>query len=1128
MTNTTYEDLNAEIFLLDSDGNIQFEKDKEATRAYFLEEVNRRTRFFYTLKEKVNYLLDNELWKRETVEMFSFDQFKALFKQAHEHKARFESFMGARKFFTQYALADMDGNTFVERFEDRVVLTAIDLSGGDYDAAKDLVDAIITGRFQPATPTFLNAGRAQGGERVSCFGEGTNVSTFHGSTRIEDISVGELVYGHDGNLHQVSAVNEHYAESTVELDITGHPSMIVTTEEHPFLASDGDQSKHSGDGESANLHWVTAGSLAPGSYVADSVEDYTEFYVPSIDTKAYALEAWGVVAEKDGKYYRATTCKKNNRKKGHNLDLSRQPVAASIDMNYEFGYLVGLFLAEGYVHYTGEQLKGLRYTFNSTDSETISRTAELIRDVLGVEPVTNVNKDDSTNVSAWSGVIGAMFEELLGNGFDKKRIPPFMLGASEDFRRGLAVGVFRGDGCMFANGNTMDLSNPALVRDIRNVLHSIGVLSYLRDHVTRSGRDASILSVPRCNEANDQFLKAIGRNYEKITASYSGMFAHWIDGRPCYRVRANHSGDSAVVYNLQVEDAHTYVAEGVHVHNCFLLRVEDNTESITRCFTSAAQLSRRGGGVGINASNLRESGATIQKTPNASKGLIPFMKVLEDEFKYFDQLGQRQGAGVVYVNAHHPDIMRVLDTKRENADEAVRLKTLSIGVVIPDITFDLAKRNADMYLFSPSDVEKVEGKAFADLSVTDNYDRWVEDERITKSKVNARQFFQTLSELQFESGYPYILFEDEANRTHTLSEVGRVQMSNLCSEILQVQSPGKFNADCSYLDEGADISCNLGSFNIDKMWSLNKEEFIDTVIAATKALDQVSRTTSIESVPSVRKGNELSHSIGLGQMNLHGALGVRRIFYDSDEARSMFSKHMALTTFSAMLASTQLAREYGTHAYYDQSEYADGSWFRRVVDPWIEEYGDDLEIVDGLSAPTADEWKQLELEVAKYGLANAYLQAVPPTGSISYINHSTSSIHPVAAPIEIRKEGKTGRTYYPAPGMNNDNLEYFQSAAEIGPEATILMYEKGQYWVDQGMSLTLFFPDKVSDAKTGELRATTTRDINRAQIFAWRHHIKTLYYVRIVQAAMDGTQVDGTAMGLIREVQSEACTSCQL
>lgn len=728
MTNTTYEDLNAEIFLLDSDGNIQFEKDKEATRAYFLEEVNRRTRFFYTLKEKVNYLLDNELWKRETVEMFSFDQFKALFKQAHEHKYRFESFMGARKFFTQYALADVDGNTFVERFEDRVVLTAIDLSGGDYDAAKDLVDAIITGRFQPATPTFLNAGRAQGGERVSCF----------------------------------------------------------------------------------------------------------------------------------------------------------------------------------------------------------------------------------------------------------------------------------------------------------------------------------------------------------------------------------------------------------------LLRVEDNTESITRCFTSAAQLSRRGGGVGINASNLRESGATIQKTPKASKGLIPFMKVLEDEFKYFDQLGQRQGAGVVYVNAHHPDIMRVLDTKRENADEAVRLKTLSIGVVIPDITFDLAKRNADMYLFSPSDVEKVEGKAFADLSVTENYDRWVEDERITKSKVNARQFFQTLSELQFESGYPYILFEDEANRTHTLSEVGRIQMSNLCSEILQVQSPGKFNEDCSYLDEGADISCNLGSFNIDKMWKLNKEEFIDTVISATKALDQVSRTTSIKSVPSVRKGNELSHSIGLGQMNLHGALGVRRIFYDSDEARAMFSKHMALTTFAAMLASTQLAKEYGTHAYYDQSEYADGSWFRRVVDPWIEEYGDDLEIVDGLSAPTADEWKQLELEVAKYGMANAYLQAVPPTGSISYINHSTSSIHPVAAPIEIRKEGKTGRTYYPAPGMNNDNLEYFQSAAEIGPEATILMYEKGQHWVDQGMSLTLFFPDKVTDAKTGELRATTTRDINRAQIFAWRHHIKTLYYVRIVQAAMDGTQVDGTAMGLIREVQAEACTSCQL
>ena len=314
------------------------------------------------------------------------------------------------------------------------------------------------------------------------------------------------------------------------------------------------------------------------------------------------------------------------------------------------------------------------------------------------------------------------------------------------------------------------------------------------------------------------------------------------------------------------------------------------------------------------------------------------------------------------------------------------------------------------------------------------------------------------------------------------------------------------------------------------MLELTNDEFTDTVIVAVNALDQVSRSTSIESVPSVRRGNEDTHSIGLGMMNLHGALGERHIYYDSDEARDLFDRFCARVTYSAMLASMNLAKKYGPHQFFTGSEYDTGEWFRRVVDPKIEEFGDNLAIYGELTAPTAGEWAELEKEVKTWGMANGYIQAVPPTGSISYINNSTSSIHPVMAPIEIRKEAKTGRTYYPAPGMNNDNLECFQSAAEIGPEATIKMYATGQHWIDQGMSLTLAFPDKVTDKKTGELRRTTTRDIDRARIFAWTHGIKTLYYIRLRQAAMEGTAVPGTAMERIQVAQDEAegCVSCAL
>jgi ribonucleoside-diphosphate reductase alpha chain len=134
------------------------------------------------------------------------------------------------------------------------------------------------------------------------------------------------------------------------------------------------------------------------------------------------------------------------------------------------------------------------------------------------------------------------------------------------------------------------------------------------------------------------------------------------------------------------------------------------------------------------------------------------MKMLEDAFSYANQLGARQGAGAVYLHAHHPDILRFLDTKRENADEKIRIKTLSLGVVIPDITFTLAKENADMALFSPYDVERIYGKAFGDVAISERYEELLADTRIRKKYINARDFFQTLAEIQFESGYPYIMY----------------------------------------------------------------------------------------------------------------------------------------------------------------------------------------------------------------------------------------------------------------------------------------------------------------------------------------------------------------------------------
>lgn len=325
-----------------------------------------------------------------------------------------------------------------------------------------------------------------------------------------------------------------------------------------------------------------------------------------------------------------------------------------------------------------------------------------------------------------------------------------------------------------------------------------------------------------------------------------------------------------------------------------------------------------------------------------------------------------------------------------------------------------------------------------------------------------------------------------------------------CSEILQENSASTFHADLSYDHMGNDISCNLGSLNIAK--TMDGKDLGNTVAIAVRALTTVADMTAIDSVPSLRKGNDETHAIGLGQMNLHGYLAREGIHYGSPESIEFTSVYFAAVAFYSIAASAEIAKETGTRFVgFEKSTYADGSFFDKyVTKDWLPKSEKVQKLFKNIQVPTVDEWKALKESVMEHGLYHKYLRAVPPTGSISYINNSTSSIHPIVAKIEIRKEAKVGRVYYPAAFMNNDNLEFYKDAYEIGPEAIIDVYAAATEHTDQGLSLTLFFPAEA-----------TTRDINKAQIYAFRKGIKTLYYIRLRQAALEGTAAEG-------------CVSCTL
>ena len=532
--------------------------------------------------------------------------------------------------------------------------------------------------------------------------------------------------------------------------------------------------------------------------------------------------------------------------------------------------------------------------------------------------------------------------------------------------------------------------------------------------------------------------------------------------------------------------------------SCYLLRVEDNMESISRAISTSLQLSKRGGGVALCLTNLRELGAPIKKMKNLSSGIIPVMKLLEDSFSYANQLGQRQGAGAVYLSAHHPQIMQFLDTKRENADEKVRIKSLSLGVVIPDITFELAKENKKMALFSPYDIKREYGKPMSDISITKEYQNLLNNPRIKKTFINARKFFQTIAEVQFESGYPYIMYEDTVNRRNPQKKLGRIVMSNLCSEIAQVNTPSTYNEDLSFNKTGYDVCCNLGSLNIAA--AMNSADKLGSLVSdSVQALNRVARSSDLDYAPSIKKGNKANRAIGLGAMNLHGFLATNHIYYDSPEAVEFTGIFFYTIAYHAFKESNKLAEKYGAFKGFKDSSYASGDYFKKFIDEEVSPKTDKIkEIVAKykLVIPTKEDWEELITKIKKTGIANANLLAVAPTGSISYLSSCTPSLQPVVAPVETRKEADLGRIYVPAYKINKDNYEYYEKGAyEVGPNAIIDITAAAQKYVDQSISLTLFVEDNA-----------TTRDLNKAYIYAFKKRCNSIYYVRVREKVLAGSE----------------------
>lgn len=526
--------------------------------------------------------------------------------------------------------------------------------------------------------------------------------------------------------------------------------------------------------------------------------------------------------------------------------------------------------------------------------------------------------------------------------------------------------------------------------------------------------------------------------------------------------------------------------------SCFLLEMNDSLNDIAMVENIAMQLSKVGGGVAINLSKIRAKGEAIKNIENATKGVVGVMKLLDHAFRYADQMGQRQGSGAVYLNIFHKDIDDFLETKKISADEDVRVKTLSIGVVIPDKFIELAREDKDMYVFYPYSVYKEYGQHLDEMNMDEMYDQLVDNPNIRKDKVDPRRLLEKIAALRFESGYPYVMFQDNVNNVHANNHISSVKFSNLCSEILQASIVSTYNDYGVEDDIGMDISCNLASLNIVNL--MENKSIKESVKLSIDALTTVSEKTSIKNAPAVQRGNQLMRSVGLGAMNLHGYLAKNKISYESEAARDFANTFFMMMNFYSIERSMEIAKETGIKYYrFEESTYASGEYFNQYLEEDFSPKNERIaKLFEGMHIPTIEDWKQLKEDVMKYGLTNSYRLAIAPNGSISYVQSATASVMPIMERIEERTYGNS-KTYYPMPYLSSENWFFYKEAYDMDMFRVVDMVATIQRHVDQGISFTLFLKDTM-----------TTRDLNRIDLYAHHKGVKTIYYARTKDTSQEG------------------------
>ncbi|NBK97422.1 MAG: ribonucleoside-diphosphate reductase subunit alpha [Erysipelotrichia bacterium] len=514
--------------------------------------------------------------------------------------------------------------------------------------------------------------------------------------------------------------------------------------------------------------------------------------------------------------------------------------------------------------------------------------------------------------------------------------------------------------------------------------------------------------------------------------------------------------------------------------SCFIDCVEDSLSGIYKSLDNFAQVSKYGGGMGLYFGKVRASGSDIRGFEGAAGGVIRWIRLVNDTAVAVDQLGVRQGAVAVYLDAWHKDLPAFLNLRTNNGDDRQKAHDVFPAVCYPDLFWRKAEEdlNQKWYLMCPHEIKKIKGYALEDyygIEWEKRYEECVHDIRIAKTEILLKDVVRLILRSAVETGTPFAFFRDQVNEMNPNKHKGIIYCSNLCSEIAQNMSAiSQVKQEIKVVDgeeivvdyhqAGDFVVCNLASLilgNINVHDEVELEHIINVVV---RALDNVI-DLNYYPTPYAKITNHHYRSIGLGTSGYHHMLAKLKIAFESEEHLSFVDQLYEKINYYTIKASHEIAKEKGSYDYFKDSDWDNGNYF-------------------SLRHYTSQKWQDLQASIHQHGMRNAYLLAIAPTSSTSIIAGSSAAVDPIMNKFFL-EEKKGSMITRIAPDLNTDTFWYYKNAHHIDQQWIVKAASIRQRHIDQSQSLNLYITNDFS-----------LRQLMNLYIEANKGNVKTIYYVR--------------------------------